>query len=67
MKTFITFQTNAGACIKMWILFHKAAWLSVPEFPPVCALVQMDTVGAERKQLHLIGGSQRKYHREHNT
>lgn len=52
MKTFITFQTNEDnvcACIKMRFLFHEAAWLSVPEFPPVRALVQVDTVGAGEK------------------
>lgn len=49
METFIIFQANKNnvcAGIKFWILFHNAAWLSVPEHPAVHSVLRVDTVRA---------------------
>lgn len=52
METFIIFQANKNnvcAGIKFWILFHNAAWLSVPEHPAVHSVLRVDTVRAGGK------------------
>lgn len=69
METFIIFQANKNnvcAGIKFWILFHNAAWLSVPEHPAVHSVLRVDTVRAGGKQ-HLTGGSQEKCQRGGNA